>query len=462
MSNFSFTLNELKEATGGEWLNPVKGTKKITALKTDSRENCRDSLFIALPGETFDGHDFLPKAVASGAPCVCIDKKHLSLAPDGIDVLVVNDTVRAYQDIALFYRKQLKDLKVVAVTGSNGKTSTKEMLRAVFAEAFGKDSVYATEGNTNNHVGVPQNILKLTGNHKIAILEMGTNHNGEIEPLSRIALPFIGVICSIGTAHIENFLTQEAIAREKSEIFSHMDKDGTAVIPAGHIQDAVLMQKASKFKFLKFGQAANADVSARYLGGNLHGSSFDLFFNTQGITKRVTWKLSGIHQANNAASAAAAGLAAGITPDIIAAGLEKCVLPGMRMRITERNGATWINDAYNANPDSMQAGLDWLAEFMDSKKLVLVLGDMRELGETSAEAHRKIVSFAVEKFTGAEIILVGDAMCKAAELEAFKGKVTAFKTSSDAVEHVRKKAVPGSNIYLKASRGTKLEIVEPS
>jgi UDP-N-acetylmuramoyl-tripeptide--D-alanyl-D-alanine ligase len=462
MSTFSFTLNELQTATGGEWLRPVDKRKTITALKTDSREDCRASLFIALPGETFDGHDFIPKAVALGAPCICIDKKHLDKAPADIDVLVVNDTVRAYQDIAFFYRKKLTDLKVAAVTGSNGKTSTKEMLRAVFAEAFGKDAVLATEGNTNNHVGVPQNILKLTENHKIAILEMGTNHSGEIEPLCRIAMPCISVICSVGKAHIENFLTEEAIAAEKSEIFSHLDKQGTAVMPAAHPQDAVLMKKASQFNLLKFGQSPDADVTAKYLSGNLYGSSFELNFKKLGVTKKIMWKLSGLHHANNAAAAACAGLAAGISPDIIAAGLEKCVLPGMRMRISDKNGTIWINDAYNANPDSMQAGLEWLAEFIDSRKLILALGDMRELGNTSDEAHEKILSLAVEKFPGAKIVVVGNAMCKTAANDAFKNKVCAFKTSADAVDHVRKNAVQGTSVYLKASRGTKLEIIEPA
>lgn len=462
MSSFSLTLNELQNATGGEWLRPVNGQKSITAIKTDSREDCHSSLFMALPGETFDGHDFLPKAVSSGAPCVCIDKKHIGSAPADIDVLIVNDTVRAYQDIAFFYRKKLKNLKVVAVTGSNGKTSTKEMLKAVFAEAFGSDFVYATEGNTNNHVGVPQNIFKLTENHKVTILEMGTNHPGEIEPLSRIAIPCIGVICSVGKAHIENFLTEAAIANEKSEIFSHLDKKGTAVIPAAHHLDTILMEKASAFNLMKFGQTSDADVTAEYLGGNLYGSSFELKFKKHGISKKISWKLSGAHQAANAAAAACAGLAAGITPDTIAAGLEKCVLPGMRMRISDKNGTIWINDAYNANPDSMKAGLDWLAEFIDCKKLMLVLGDMRELGNTSDEAHEKILTLAVEKFPGAKIVAIGEAMCKTAANDFFKNKICAFKNSADAVDYVRKNAVQGTNVYLKASRGTKLEIIEPA
>ena len=459
MEKYFLTFQEIAEATGGKWIKAPDMNAGINSVKTDSREDCTGALFVALSGENFDAHNFLHKAVASGATALCVEAKKLDKALENINVITVDNTLEAYQKLALFHRKRLTNLKVIAVTGSNGKTSTKEMLRSIFANAFGQDAVWATEGNTNNQVGVPQNIFHLNENHKIAILEMGTNHNGEIEPLSRMAEPDVAVISFVGKAHIENFGTLGAIAREKCAIFSHLKESGFAVIPDENLEQRILEDEAGKFHVLRFGLSSKADIRASYLDGNLYGSSFELKFKKSGETKKISWKLSGIHQAVNAAAAACAATALDVSAEHVASGLQECVLPGMRMRIMEKNGITWINDAYNANPDSMRSALFWLAEFINPSKLILVLGDMLELGNESKEAHFQILRTAVDLFPGVKIVAIGPSMAEASSKS--NAEIIAFSNSAEAVDKVRGMAKKGWSVFLKASRGTKLEIIEP-
>lgn len=460
MEKCFFTFQEIADATGGKWINPPGDMLSgVNCIKTDSRENCTGALFVALPGENFDGHNFLHKAAKAGAAALCVETKKLDKAPDNVSIIAVDNTLEAYQKLALFHRKRLENLKVIAVTGSNGKTSTKEMLRSIFTRAFGQEAVWATHGNTNNQVGVPQNIFHLNEKHRICILEMGTNHPGEIEPLSRVARPDAAVISFLGKAHIENFGTMGAIAREKCAIFSHLEKSGFAVIPDENLEQRILEEKAGKFNVFRFGSSGKADVRASYLGGNLYGSSFELNFKKSGKVKKISWKLSGIHQAMNAAAAACTASALGVSAEIIASGLQECVLPGMRMRIMEKNGVTWINDAYNANPDSMKSALFWLSEFINPSKMILVLGDMLELGNESKEAHQQTLKTAIELFPGAKIVAIGPCMTQAS-LKS-NAEIIAFSNSSEAVDKVRAMAKKGWSVFLKASRGTKLEIIEP-
>ncbi len=468
MKKLGFTAGEIAQATGGEWLSTIQPDIIFDSILTDSRIDCAGALFVALAGENFDAHEFLDNAVKAGASALCINRergKNLKLHEFGIPVIGVEDTLQAYQDLGAFHRSRLTGTKFVAVTGSSGKTSTKEMLRAIFSEAYGQNAVYATEMNTNNQIGVPQNILKMGPEHKVGIIELGTNHPGEIEPLSRIVKPDIGIITLIGHCHLEHFHSLDAVAREKSAIFLHLAPDGTAVIPEDFPSNEVFDVEAAskKFNIFKFGFGKDADLRIIYEGGNLNGSSFRLCASKSGKKQKINWKISGKHQTLNAAAAACAAAVLGIKIDTIAAGLQVCRLPGMRMRITEKNKVTWINDAYNANPDSMIAALKWLSEFADGKKLVLVLGDMLELGEFSNESHLRILRFAAEQFPEAKIVAVGKAMTAA--IKGLDDKICAeileFKDSASAISDVRKIAKPGKTVFLKGSRGMKLERIEP-
>ncbi len=452
-----FSLVELLLATGGEAVNSPSPSG-VKAIATDSRAECPGALFIALSGETFDAHDFLPQALEKGATLLCVEKSKLAKLPPGAPALAVDSCLDALQRIAAFHRNRFKELKVVALTGSSGKTSSKEILRAVFSRAFGAEHVLATEGNLNNQIGVPLTLLRLRPEHKICVVEMGTNHFGEIEPLSRIASPDVALIVSIGRCHLEHFGTTEGVAKEKGTIFKHLKKGGTAVIPAVGNNRETLLKAAAGHKTLSFGNSPDADCRAEYLGGRLEGGEFIL--HAGGKSEKAIWSLPGAHQASNAAGAACAAMALGVDLETIAGGLAGTALPGMRARIARHDGATWINDAYNANPDSMKASLEWLADFADPAKLLLGLGDMRELGDSALEAHVETLEYALKLLPGARLVAIGPTMAKAAE--RLSKKPTACHESSDsAAAPFQALAKAGDTVFIKASRGTRLELLEP-
>jgi UDP-N-acetylmuramoyl-tripeptide--D-alanyl-D-alanine ligase len=273
-------------------------------------------------------------------------------------------------------------------------------------------------------------------------------------------MPDLAIIVSIANCHLEFLGSLEGVAQEKSKLFTHLAPDGFAVIPAQCPGQEILAGAASKFRTGTFGFAdTDADLTANYLGGNLHGAKFTLTRATTGETVSVQWSIPGRHQAGNAAAAALAALTFGIPFETIAEGLSRTTLPGLRMRVSEHGGSTWINDAYNANPDSMAASLNWLSEFADPKKLVLILGDMGELGESSAEGHRSVCALAKHLFPGARFLIVGPHMTVAAQETGLD--CTAYPSSQAAAE-ASIQIEAGSTVFLKASRSTHLELLEPA
>lgn len=454
------TERDMAEATGGEWMNLTEnGRVTVESVRTDSRRNCDDALFLALTGENFDGHDFLESAVTAGARAVCVARSRADLAtrhPE-IPALLVEDTLDAYQALARCYRRKFSDLRVIGLTGSSGKTSAKEMLRTVFQAIHGAEGTLATEGNTNNQVGVPQNLFRLTDKHKVAIIEMGSNHPGEIESLTRTAEPDAALITSIGPCHLEFFGDLDGVAAEKASIVNGLRKGGLAAIPFGGPGESILAAAASLFKTVRFGREDGADVRCVYDGGDLRGGTFKLIWKRNGREIDVSWSLRGAHQAVNAAGAAVVAEALGVAPEAIAAALVGVELPGFRSKVFERDGVTWINDAYNANPDSVRAGLTWLAEFADSDRTLLVLGDMLELGAGAVVEHRKILTFAEKALPGATILAVGPLMSEAAEGMGVESHANVEEAGVALGERSR----PGATVYLKASRGMRLERLAP-
>lgn len=459
MSSSLFTFQEVAEITGGMICGSFDPNRTITTVSTDTRSDAPESLFIALKGETFDAHNFLSDAVSHGAVLLCIEKNSIEKLPEGIPAVAVDSTVEAYRLLAKYHRARFPGLITAALTGSCGKTSTKECLRAIFNHVYGEAHVLATEGNTNNHIGVPRNLLKLNKDHKAAVLELGTSNFGEIDPLADAVRPQNSLIVSIRSSHIENFKTLDGTATEKSDVFKYLPSTGAGVIPYDCPGNAVLRKALAGHKLLTFGPEAEADFRSEYLGGDLRGATFRITRKDTGEQQTIHWSVPGAHQACNAAGAAALASLFGITLEQAAAGIAKTVLPGMRMRITERDGMTWVNDAYNANPDSMKASLEWLAEFADQEKLVLLLGNMAELGDYAESGHKEVLETARKHFPKARLIVVGPDMKRAAETLAIPADAV-FANSGEAAANIKQFLHEGDLIFLKASRSTKMEKIE--
>ena len=459
-----FTFKEIRDVCKGKFSRSVPLTASVDEVVTDSRKPMKNALFIALSGEKFDAHDYLADAVSNGAKLLCVEASKASKVPPGAFAVLVESTLAAYQVLAWYHRKRFPKLKVAALTGSCGKTTTKEILRTIFEHAAGKDHVLATEGNTNNQIGVPCNILRLTDRHQYAVIEMGTNHHGEIEPLAAIAQPETSLVVSIGNCHLEFFIDLNGVATEKSHIFGQPSVQN-AVFPQECGGNAILRKAAAHVsRKITFGESPDSSIQVIYKGGNLDGSSFELFEKASGKRVEVQWNLTGRHQALNAAGAAAAALTFGIPLETVAEAIRQIRLPGFRMKRTLHQGALWINDAYNGNPDSMCAAMGWLREFADTSRLLLVLGDMGELGRESLKGHMRVLSFAFEHLPGARIVAVGLKMTEALavlDLTMKHEAVTVFHDAASAVQPVREMVRKDDLVFLKGSRSTGLEIIEP-
>ena len=460
MTKALFTAAELANAANGRWIGPVP--EGVWSINTDSRTVQAGECFIPIVGERFNGHDFL----ASLPDGVIALKGANYSSPDNLPVLEVADTTAAYQNIARYHRLRMKNLTVAAVTGSVGKTSVKEMLRAIFTEAAGEDAVLYTLGNTNNQIGVPQNLLRLNENIRYAVIEMGTNHHGEIAPLSNCALPDGAIINTIAACHLENLGDLDGVAREKSHVYCGMQGAGSiAVYPLECAGKSIIEKAAGNFRNITFGHGDNACVSAEYVEGSLNGSTVKLFFNTTQESVTFSWGLTGRHQAENAAAAAALAFNMNIPIDVIARGLSNTTLPGKRMNSVTLNGTTWINDAYNANPQSMKSSLSGIAENSSkSSPLLLVLGDMLELGSDEISYHKEVLEFVAGTFKNHNytLFLLGKRFAEAAgSMECPLCNMQSFDDLSKLVNSIEQLRTPGMTIFLKSSNSIGLSKVEP-
>ena len=459
-----FTFQEIQDVCHGVFSGSFPLTSTVDEVVTDTRVPMKNALFVALTGEHFDAHDYLPDAVRNGAVLLCIDKRKAGQVPEGAAALLVDSPLAAYQALAEYHRRRFPELKLIALTGSCGKTTSKEILRTIFEHVAGPEHVLATCGNTNNQIGVPQNLLRLTDQHQYAVIELGSNHPGEIETIAEIAAPQTSLITFIGNCHLEFFHDLNGVAREKSHIFQPCSVRN-AVYPQESAGHEILVKSAASIPGnFTFGLSPDSTVQVIYGGGNLEGSSFELIETASGKRVKVQWNLSGRHQAMNAAGAAAAALAAGIPLEVIGEAISKIQLPGNRMKKTRHGFVLWVNDAYNANPDSMCAALSWLAEFADTRHLLLALGDMGELGEDSLKGHLRVLSFVFENLSGARVALVGPRMKEALmvlNLTVPHDNVKTFPSARDAVEGVRAMAQTGDLVFLKGSFSTGMKIIEP-
>ena len=446
-----FSAAELAAATAGEWSDEI-GASAPLATSTDTRVDNRGRIFFALRGEKFDAHDYLPQAVASGADALCVRRDQAARVPRGIPALLVDDTLEAYQSCGAFHRNRFAGLTVVGVTGSVGKTSVKEMLRAIFTAAVGADAILCTEGNTNNQIGVVQNLLRLHAGHRFAVLEAGTSAPGEIAPLAKIIRPAGAIVNSIAPCHLEKLGDLKGVAREKGAMFEALPLNGIAVFPQNVPEADTLREAAAGRKIVNFGMDGAGEVTAFWLGGSLDGGKFRLRF-PNGEEFPVEWRLSGSHNALNAAGAAALAFHCGIAPATIAAGLAETTLPGMRMKRSTVAGVHYINDAYNANPASMLASLRMLAATPPAGRLILVLGGMRELGSNSADAHADLIRAVSELLPDAPYLTVGPEF---AGLSAHH-----FADAKTANGYLASIVRPGDTVFAKGSRGNAVELALP-
>jgi len=464
-----FTINEIIDALKPIETNISHASNKIKAISTDSRKIIDNSIFLALEGENFDGHDFLNAAKNSGAIALCVNIKYLHNNKNfNLPFIAVKNTLNAYQTLANYHRTR-SNCKIIAITGSSGKTSTKEILYSVLKENFGENSVLCTEGNTNNHIGVPYNLLRIKPYHKFAVIEMGTNHPGEIASLANIANPDIAIITSIGNAHLEFFKNLDNTASEKSDVlmqtsdFYSLKRTPIAIIPAQSPGNKIIRKKAGANLITFSSKKNNADVLCEYIDGNILGSTIKISTQNNLLkTTTINWKLHGEHQASNAAAATAAAIVCKCSIENLKIGLEKTTLPGFRMKIFESNNITWINDAYNANPESMSATLDWFYKIIEkshkTQDAIIILGDMLETGTKSQSLHVKLLKLAIKLFPESTIITVGHETANAVKkINLYKNLFKSFENSTDASIFLKQILHPGNIVFLKASRSIKLE-----
>jgi len=420
----------------------------IVGVSTDTRSVEPGQLFVALRGERFDGHDFLEQAIAAGAGALLVADE--ARIPAGASALVVADTRLALGQMAAAWRAGF-DIPVIAVTGSNGKTTTKEMIAAILRRQFG-DTVLATRGNLNNDIGLPLTLLAMDSGHGAAVIEMGMNHPGEIAYLTRLGAPTVAVVTNAQRAHLEGMGDLNQVAREKGSIFAGLGAGGVAVVNADDAYADLWRRMAGSHALRTFGIDRAADVQAAV---RQKGLTTRLVLSTPEGKAELKLAVPGRHNARNALSAAAACLAAGIPLAAVVAGLEGFTgLKGRLQRRKGRAGAVVLDDTYNANPDSVRAGIDVLAATVGRK--VLVLGDMGEIGEASGQYHDEIGGYA--KSQGVDRLLaIGDASQQA--VRNFGEGARHFADIDRLIGAVNKELAPETTVLVKGSRFMKMERV---
>ena len=446
----ALSVQQVLEATGGILVcgNPSQNFSGIT---TDSRNVAYGALFIPFAGETFDAHDFVDSALKSGAGGV-LTHKDLNLSTESA-VIRVQDTKKAYGDIARYYKNVIAP-KTVAITGSVGKTTTKDMVACVLATQF---RLTATEKNYNNEIGVPKTLLSLKPDDEVAVIEMGMNHFGEISYLSSIVRPDAAVITNIGMSHIENLGSQEGILKAKLEVLEYLSEDGVLFVNG---DDALLSGVKAPRKIVRFGIA---DETCDYVATQIRSGSEEIEFDVAHKRKKahVHLRVPGEHNVYNALAAIAVGEYFGLTLAQAAKGVEKFVPGDKRMNIIKTERFVILNDCYNASPASIEAAVQVLCGLESSRK-VAILGDVKELGDFAPAAHGKIGK-AVGRAGVDMVIAIGDNakfVCRGAEEGGIaKENIHGFKTRQQAIEALPNLMQSGDAVLVKASRAMQLEHV---
>jgi UDP-N-acetylmuramoyl-tripeptide--D-alanyl-D-alanine ligase len=459
MNNVSpiFTMEEILKATGGALISGAS-ENLFYGISTDSRLVSKGNIFVALQGEKFDGHNFLQAALDKGAAGVLVHDEQ-KIKQTGVNtapaVIKVADTLAALGDLAHEWRRKFS-IQVIGLTGSSGKTTTKEMMAAIIGQ---KKNVMKTEGNLNNLIGLPQTIFRINDEYELVILEMGTNTHGEIKRLTQIAEPDIGLITNIGPAHLEGFGSIDGVREEKGDLFYNMDKNGIAIINLDDEHVRIIAEKW-KGRRITFGMSSNADVSAKDIGKNsAKGMHFNLVIGAK--MQKVEMKIIGSHHVYNALAAAAGAKAVGINDEMIVDGLKAFHPFSGRMEIIKlRNGAYLLDDSYNANPSSVREALMTLKDLKNHHNCYVFLGDMLELGAAADEMHRRIGMLIATIGVNA-LFLQGDfsAVTAAGAMEGglLSQNIYFSSASEENMNYLKKNLKKGDWILVKGSRRMQME-----
>jgi UDP-N-acetylmuramoyl-tripeptide--D-alanyl-D-alanine ligase len=450
-------MDDVVKATGGTLVRPGRSVP-FDGVSTDSRTIAAASLFVPLTGLRFDGHDYIGQAVGAGAAGVLIQKGREGLVEKvagSVAVISVEDTLTALGDLARLWRARFA-IPVVAITGSSGKTTTKEMVAAI---AGREKQLLKNKGNLNNLVGLPLTLFQMNETHEFAVLEMGTNRRGEIARLTEIAAPTVGVITNVGPAHLEGLKSLEMIREEKGDLFRVMDGRGTAAI---NLDDEALAPWAERWtgKKITFAIQADADVTAsRIAHEGEKGTIFTLVID--GMSREILLPVLGFHNVSNALAAAAASCAAGLAFDTICQGLMAFRPVGGRMEVWRlKNGGYLIDDTYNANPASMAVALKTLQGLKGECKSTVILGDMLELGAEAEKYHEEIGRAVADTGVG-KAYLRGDfakALAKGAMKRGMKSdRVIIDLNTEETAAQLKACMKAGDWVLVKGSRNMKME-----
>jgi len=457
----AWTLEEILTATGGRVAKQASATR-FDEIVTDSSKVKTGSVFIALKGERFDGHRFVKDAISRGAGCLVVHQAPRAVDLRRVTAVKVPDTLRALGDLAHFRRQQYRP-KVLAITGSNGKTTTKEMLAAILQRAsldgrLLQGRVLTTEGNFNNLVGLPLTLLRLRKRHRVVVVEMGTNRPGEIQRLAEIAAPDVALITSVAPAHLEGLSSLAGVAKEKGALFSGMRTGGTIVV---NLDDPWVRRLGERFSGEKITYGEGGQIRAEYRSLLASGA---MRFTLRAGHQRAQIRLNfvGQHNIANAVAASAMAYSLGIHLPMIRRGLARVKPYSMRMQLENWRGVGIINDAYNANPASMIAAIKTLAQISSRGQRIAVLGDMFELGKQSRREHRRLGNQLAQAPVDRAYLLgewAPDVRKGALRGGMKSDQVIVGESHSDIGKRLRDQLKKGDWLLIKGSRGMKMETV---
>ncbi len=452
----NLTLRDLQALPQSE-LRGVRDAARVTftGVSTDSRSVAAGNLFIALRGEQFDGHAYVPDAIARGARGVVVESAYRFEGEPPVPFLVVENTTTALGELALAYRKKFS-LPVLAIGGSNGKTTTKDMVARVLSRRY---NVLSTAGNLNNQIGVPQTLFRLRSRHEVAVVEIGTNHPGEVAYLCRILEPTHGLVTVVGREHLEFFGSVRGVAREEGALYEALqDVPGAVAFVNGDDPRVVGIARGVRRRVL-YGLRSNRGVVRGTLEGIDSAGRATIGLRKRGAARGVSvhLRIPGEHNALNALAAAAVGVEFGVPLRSIARALEAFTPAARRMEILRADGVTVLNDTYNANPDSTIAALRTLASGTARGKRIAVLADMLELGRTAAGEHARVGREVTR--LGIDHLLTYGELAREIHRAAASPGALHYDQKNMLAEYLAELAGPGDIVLVKGSRGMRMEDV---